>query len=333
MTQNDSTPSGRPRRKKNRQAGILAIVLILLVAGGAAYLWKKTDIFDRSVSQDEKMSASTSDKEGGKVAGTSATTASQSETTPASSPDTLPGQADKSSTAPGEDEAAATGAEAEQARAFTKEEICTQDPARMASFYNHLDQQEYFTSFKLPQTSREYLADLFQKLAAKPPTVTRETDDLLTILKNSAHFFRVIGTDNITVIKKILEQEKAALENVLASLYRLSGQPDCLAAQLGLSIPEAVYYDYSCFFLTTMGGRLYLFRRDSMTRMLVTYYAILTIDRANEHGTNSHGVDIRPFLGPLIEEIENSGSQLQKKESYLDQLYALKEKYPDGPEE
>ncbi|KAB2891666.1 MAG: hypothetical protein F9K32_03220 [Desulfobulbaceae bacterium] len=216
-------------------------------------------------------------------------------------------------------------------RIYTREEICAEDPAKIEAFYARLDGQDYIKSLKLQRSSREQINEIFQKLAATPPVVTRETDDLLTILKNTAHFFRVIGKDNIILAKSIIEQEQEEYEDIVAALYRLSSQPDCLKDRLGLAIPESVYYDYSCFFLTTMGGRLYLFRRDFKSRMLVNYYSILMVDRANQLGTNSHGVDIRPAIGSLIEEMENSGDQLKRRESYLDQLYALKEKYPEEP--
>jgi len=63
--------------------------------------------------------------------------------------------------------------------------------------------------------------------------------------------------------------------------------------------------------------------------MIVNYYAILIVDRANQNGTNSHGIDLGPAITSLISEIENGGSQLKLRETYLDQLYALKEKYPE----
>jgi hypothetical protein len=78
-----------------------------------------------------------------------------------------------------------------------------------------------------------------------------------------------------------------------------------------------------------MGGRLYLFRRDSKSRMIVNYYAILLVDRANQNGTNSHGIDLKQAISSLISEIESGGGHLKLRETYLDQLYALKEKYPD----
>jgi hypothetical protein len=207
-------------------------------------------------------------------------------------------------------------------------DLCIRETAKIEAFYTHLDQQPYMQTFKLPQPSKEYFTNLMHKLAAQPPVVTRETDDLFTILKNTAHFFRIIGKDNIMLIKGILNQEKNSFEEILSSLYALTDQPDCLKTKLGIDIPPSVYYDYSGFFLNTMGGRLYLFRRDSVSRMVVNYYAIRLIDRSNQAGTNNHGIDIRPAIASLIEEIENSGEQLRLKEEYLDELYALKEKYP-----
>lgn len=212
------------------------------------------------------------------------------------------------------------------------EDVCIRECAKIETFYSHLDQQPYIKAYKLPQPSKEYFTDLIRKLAQHPPIVTRETDDLFTILKNTAHFFRIIGKENIVIIKGILDQEKDSFENTLAALYALTDQPDCLKMRLGLAIPTSVFYDYSGFFLSTMGGRLYLFRRDSVSRMVVSYYAIRLIDRSNQEKANSHGIDIRPAIASLIPEIENSGSQLKLKEEYLDELYALKEKYPSESE-
>ncbi|NOX80785.1 MAG: hypothetical protein GXP57_06820, partial [Deltaproteobacteria bacterium] len=76
----------------------------------------------------------------------------------------------------------------------------------------------------------------------------------------------------------------------------------------------------------TMGGRSYLFRRDSSSRLLVDYYAILIIDRANSKELNKYGIDIRPIIPRLIQEIKSS-NQLIYKEKYLDHLYDLQVKY------
>lgn len=72
-----------------------------------------------------------------------------------------------------------------------------------------------------------------------------------------------------------------------------------------------------------MGGRLYLFRRDSASRLTVSYYSILLIENANREGRNLHGIDIKPPLKLLIPEIENSGAQLLMRDTYLEKLYEL----------
>jgi hypothetical protein len=195
------------------------------------------------------------------------------------------------------------------------------------SFYTHLDQQAYMQSFDLKESSKIHFSKLLQKLVDNPPIVIRETDDLFTLLQNTAHFFRIIGKENINIIKRILSNEQDSFENVLEFFYALTYQPKYLKKEYSLSIPPDALTDYAAFFLNTMGGRLYLFRRDSTSRMLVSYYAIMTIDRANIAGNGGHGIDIRPAILSLIEEIENGGRRLQLREKYLDTLYDLQEKY------
>lgn len=193
------------------------------------------------------------------------------------------------------------------------------------TFYQHLDQQPYLADFHLDAPSQMYFSKLIQKLLDNPPLVSGETNDLFSILQNTAHFFRVVGRDNILAMKAIISQENAALEEILADFYTLSKHPDSLTTGLSIQMKEDSLCDYAGFFLTTMGGRLYLFRRDPVLRMLVSYYSILIVEEANKKGRNRYGIDIRPALDALITEIENSGNQLKYKEHYLDNLYKIKE--------
>lgn len=199
--------------------------------------------------------------------------------------------------------------------------------AEVNAFYAHLDQQPYMKSFALQETSEVYFSKLVQKLVNNPPVIHRETDDLFTLLQNTAHFFRILGKDNMHIIKSILDREKNSFEQVVKAFYGLTYQPMYLKQEYALSIPPEALTDYAAFFLNTMGGRLYLFRRDSTLRMLVSYYAIITIDRANKQGNGGHGIDLNPAILSLIEEIENGGNRLQQKDQYLDVLYDLQEKY------
>lgn len=193
-------------------------------------------------------------------------------------------------------------------------------------FFEHLDQQPYMQSFQLNAPSKIYFPKLIQKILDTPPLVSGETDNLFSILQNTAHFFRVVGKDNISTMKAILDQEKGSIEVILAKYYTLSHRPEYLQQNLSIQVQEDSIYTYAGFFLTTMGGRLYLFRRDAMLRILVSYYSILIVDEANKLGNNSNGIDIKPTVDSLISEIENSGNQLKLKEQYLDNLYRIKEK-------
>ncbi len=195
------------------------------------------------------------------------------------------------------------------------------------AFYSHLDQQPYMQNFHLKEPSKKHFSKLLQVLIDNPPAITRETDDYFTLLKNTAHFFRVLGKDNVLILKGILDREKDSFERILKTFYALTDHPEYLKNEFSLSIPKDSLYDYAGFFLNTIGGRLYLFRRDSASRMTVSYYAVMIIDKANRQGNSRLGIDLRPAIDLLIEEIENAGTSLKLKEEYLDSLYDLKENY------
>ena len=61
--------------------------------------------------------------------------------------------------------------------------------------------------------------------------------------------------------------------------------------------------------------------------MVFQYYCLLIVDNANTTKRNTNGVDIRQPLESLILELEQSGSQLKKKEKYLARLYEIKNRY------
>ncbi len=204
---------------------------------------------------------------------------------------------------------------------------CENTAQHIIDFYNHLDQQKYIQSFNLPEPSNIYFSSLIQKLLDNPPVVTGETDDLFTVLQNTAHFFRVIGKDNIILLKAILEKEKTQFETVLQDFYTLIHIPNCLQKHFGLTVTDDALYDYAGFFLNSMGGRLYLFRRDSKSRMIVSYYSILLVDLANQKKENKHGINLAPHINQLIEELESTNNKIILQDEYLEKLYLLQDHY------
>lgn len=198
---------------------------------------------------------------------------------------------------------------------------------RIHGFLTHLDGQEYMAPSLQGGGSGPYFEQLFAKILDNPPVVARETDDLYTVLKNTAHFFRVIGKDNVVLLKTILDREQGAVEEIAAALYRRTELGDSEGTALHLDLPLEQLYEYAGFFLHTIGGRAYLFRRNSRSRLLVNYYSLLVLDRANVQGLNHHGLDPGPFI-PLLRDEIRATNQLEHKQVYLDRLAELEEKYP-----
>jgi hypothetical protein len=207
------------------------------------------------------------------------------------------------------------------------DEACLQLADNVELFFDVIDTRDYMQQFNIEEKSSIYFPRLIQKLVDNPPIVSGETDDLFTILQNTAHFFRILGKKNILILKGILDRERDTFEQTLSDFYALTKEPACLKERFGLTIDKEPLYQYAGFFINTMGGRLYLFRRDSMSRMVVSYYAIITIDQANREGRNRYGVEISTAIDSLINEIESSRIKLQMRDRYLDGLYSLKEKY------
>lgn len=329
--QKSSPPGGR----KGRISTIVPYLICLILGALAVFLYfryidQDTGLtpthlgspakLDQSADTGPAMTGTPSTPEPGQ-----ASPANQQSTNQAANPDHI-----QTGTAgePAVDSAAGSG-ETTAGGATTASQLgdCKQIIEQINAFYDHLDQQPYMEQFKLDAPSEIYFSKLIQRLIDNPPVVTRETDDLFTVLKNTAHFFRIIGKNNIQLLKGILDQEKNSFEEMLADFYTLTSQPSCLEEAYAIKLNQSALDDYAGFFLSTMGGRLYLFRRDSVSRMVVNYYAILIIEQANARGSNSRGIEIKAAVDSLIGEIENSGTQLKLKENYLDKLYEIKEKY------
>lgn len=207
---------------------------------------------------------------------------------------------------------------------------CAELATELHIFFTQMDKKEYMQTFSLGETSQTYFLKLVNKLFDNPPVVVRESDDLFTILRNMAHFFRVIGRKNILLIKTILDREAEKIEDIARDLYFYTITENCDQGIFPLKAPVEKMYEYAGFFINTMGGRSYLFRRDSRSRLLINYYSILIINRANKNSMNQYGIAINQSIAQLINEIEST-TQLIYRENYLDKLYELAERYPISP--
>jgi len=203
---------------------------------------------------------------------------------------------------------------------------CKELERRITAFFEYLDKEEYITAY---QPDRQTL-NLFKKMVAQItgplPIITGETRDILTLLRNMAHFYRILGKKRIKLIKTVLKNESDVMEPVLATFFAYLFKGNHCSNNIIAYLPLEVSYTYAGFFLNTLSGRSYLFRRDSNIRILLSYYSVLVLDRANDEKTNIYGIDIRPYINFSMFDIVNRKG-LMYQDQYLSKLVSLKKKY------
>ncbi|MGL1932454.1 MAG: hypothetical protein OCC45_11970 [Desulfotalea sp.] len=197
----------------------------------------------------------------------------------------------------------------------------------LSTFFDELDNKEYVKEILGDEKSKDKFYSIMQKLVDSPPIISGESDDLYNLLQNTAHFFRTLGGDNIKLLKLIIIRESKNIENIAADFYTNIENPTYFDDKIKIPLNTSPFYEYSCFFLNTMGGRLYVFRRNTETRMIINYYSLLIVAKAEENGENNHGIDIRKHLENLIKEIEDYGQKLVFRDIYLKSLYNLEKKF------
>ncbi len=204
--------------------------------------------------------------------------------------------------------------------------VCRESREKLQGLFAYLDRQDYVASRQLKGGTSEHFRDLLDRLLKTPPFVLRETDSLVQVVQNRAHFFRVLGKKDTLLLREMLLKEGDILESSFAILYQaLTLQEKCKADGAALHLPLPDVYPYAVFFLNTLGGTAYLMRRDSRARMLAQYYCILILDQANQHGLNKLGFDIRPPLEALKRDLKDAAN-LTRKEEYIETLKSIRVK-------
>lgn len=194
---------------------------------------------------------------------------------------------------------------------------------RIASFFRYIGDKTDTGN----KDAREFFFRMLEDLSEKTPVVVGETRDLITLLRNRAHFFRVINKERIDWIRQILKTDTDILESAMADFYAYYiDEQRCAARHDEKPMPMSALYDYAGFFLETISGKSYLMRRDSGTRILSVYYSILILDRAIGEGRNIYGIDIREHIRSAAEEIRLHRGLIHR-DRYLETLDALERKY------
>jgi len=197
---------------------------------------------------------------------------------------------------------------------------------QIKAFFSYMDEQEYVQSYKLKEgTYRQYQITI-GKLSSKLPIVTGEMSSLYNIVRNVAHFYRVMGKKRVLLIKQMLQNESEVIESVMRIFFLWFTIDDKGQSTVQGRPSVNNMYEYAGYILNTLGGRSYLLRRDPKVRTLTIYYCVLILDLANDEEINSRGIDIRPYLRSSLMDIENQTGLLHQKE-YLAKLKELRLKY------
>ena len=208
-----------------------------------------------------------------------------------------------------------------QEKPLTAEEI----ERRVKAFFSYLDSRDYVQAHALEGGCYQQYLLAVDALSAQPPRVAGETESLYEMLKNVSYFYRVIGKKRVLAAADILKNEHDVMEPAMRVFYLwYTGASDQLKGRPSLP----TMYAYASYLLETFGGRSYLLRRDSRTRLLTTYYCILVVDRANDRQMNPNGIDLRPLIAATAKDVRSQTGLVHQKQ-YLAELDRLARKYPN----
>jgi hypothetical protein len=210
--------------------------------------------------------------------------------------------------------------------AAAEEDECERMEKEVKEFLAYLDGKDYVKELKIGEDMFAHFKKVVHLLSENPPIPAGEGLKQDTMIRNIFHFYRLLGFRDLTLILRILRNEADTLELNLASLYEWLMSAEKCGQKDGLPPSLDIVYRYAGFLVNTIGGRSYLFRRETRLRLLVNYYCLLIIHEADKRKMNNFGIDITSFLEPLAEEIEHSQFLYYRKE-YAGKLIDLKNYY------
>ena len=203
---------------------------------------------------------------------------------------------------------------------------CDQIEEDIRDFFKYLNSKSYVRHLDEKMDTRVVFKELVDKFSRNPPIPAGEGIDTSIITKNIFYFFRLLDKKEIRLIRSIIRNEADTMEMNLDLFYQwfLLGAK-CPNVE-GLRPSLNTLYQYAGFFLNSIGGRSYLFRRPLGLRILVSYYSISIIHEADKQGKNSYGIDVFPHIAPLAKEIIHY-PEFHFKNEYVQRLTKISNYY------
>lgn len=213
-----------------------------------------------------------------------------------------------------------------ESKAMKVEDECQKMEKDLQEFFTYLDKKDYIRELRIEGGTFNHFIKIIRALSLNPPIPAGEGLNYDMIISNIYHFYRALELKDLTLIKLILKNEADTMEINLALFYKWLMSNDECGQKEGIPPTLDMLYKYAGFLVNSIGGRAYLFRRETRLRLLLYYYSVLIIHEADKKKMNNFGVDITPFLEPLAEEIENYKFLYFRKE-YAGRLVNLKDYY------
>jgi hypothetical protein len=203
---------------------------------------------------------------------------------------------------------------------------CERIEEEIQEYFRYLNGRGYVRHLGDGIDTHAQFKTMIRKLSTKLPVPAGEGIDSTIINDNIFFLFRVLDKNDLRLLQNILKNEGENLEPALDLFYRWSTMGSRCPDPEGIRPSREVLYHYAGFFLNTIGGRSYLFRRSLRLRLLCSYYSLMILWEADRQGRNSYGIDVFPFIAPLVNEIVMY-PDFRFKQAYVKNLEEMEKEY------
>jgi uncharacterized protein YaaR (DUF327 family) len=208
----------------------------------------------------------------------------------------------------------------------SREAYCKRAEKDVRDFFQYLSTKDYIRHIQETSDPFEHFLKIVARLNSKLPIPAGESADSAVLNSNIYHLFRVLDRKDIRLIREVMANEADTLEINIEMLFRWLTLGNHCPDPQGLRPTQEALYHYAGFFLNTIGGRSYLFRRPFRLRLLGTYYSLLIIHEADKKGRNPYGIDPFPHIPTLAKEI-SLYSDFRFQEAYQVKLKEIEAYY------
>ena len=203
---------------------------------------------------------------------------------------------------------------------------CERMEQEIQDYFRYLNGKGYVRHLGEGLDTYSHFKTMIRKFSVKLPIPAGEAIDSSIINDNIFLFFRVLDKNDFRLIRDIVKNEGESLEPTLDLFFRWATSGARCPDPEGIRPSQSMLYHFAGFFLNTIGGRSYLYRRPLGLRLLCSYYSLQILHEADKQGKNSYGIDVFPFIAPLAREIVLY-PDFRFKQTYLKDLEDMQKEY------